>query len=130
MNKNSGHLGKVNGRLWWVIRGVYIYKYHQVYKFKGGGETTSSRNLHRGSLRTQEPEGEPAADVVDQSALCLALAHGFTVNLLPLLFLLTSQSFVRHTLNTLSFQWNLPGLNGYVSGAAPDFVCSCSRWSC
>ena len=89
----------------------------------------SSRNLHRGSLGTLEPEGKPAADVVDQLALSLALAPGFSVNLLLLLFLLTSQSIVRHALNTSSFHWNLPGLNGYVSGTVPDFVCSCSRWS-
>ena len=89
----------------------------------------SSRNLHRGSLRTQEPEGEPVADVVDQSALSRALAPGFSVNLLLPLFLLTSQSIIRHALNTLFFHWNLSGLNGYVSGAVPDFVCSCSRWS-
>ena len=110
-------------------RRVYICKYHQVYKFKGRGETMSSRNLHRGSLRTQEPEGESAAEVVDQSALSLSLTPGFSVNLLLPLFLLTSQSMVRHALNTLSFHWNLPGLNGYVSGTVPDFVCSCSRWS-
>ena len=89
----------------------------------------SSRNLHRGSLKTQEPEGEPAADVVDQSALSRALAHGCSVNLLLSLFLLTCQLIVRHALNTLSFHWNLPGLNGYMSGAVLDFICSCSRWS-
>lgn len=90
----------------------------------------SSRNLHRGSLRTQEPEGEPVTDVVDQSSLSCALAPRFSVNLLLPLFLLTSQSCARHALNTLLFHWNLSGLNGYVSGAVPDFVCSCSRWSC
>ena len=89
----------------------------------------SSRNLHRGSLRTQEPEGESAADVVDQSALSLSLTPGFPVNLLLPLFLLTSQSIIRHALNTLFFHRNLSGLNGYVSGAVSDFVCSCSRWS-
>ena len=89
----------------------------------------SSRNLHRGSLRTQEPEGDLAADVVNQSALSLALAPGFSINLPLPLFLLTSQSIVSHALNTLSFYWNLSRLNGYVSGAVRDFVCSCSRWS-
>ena len=82
----------------------------------------SSRNLHRGSLSTQEPEGEPAADVVDQSALSLAHTHRFSVSLLLPLFLLTSQSRFVHGLNSLPFHRNLPGSNGYVSGAVPDFM--------
>ena len=90
--------------------------------FKGRGETTSPRNLHRGSLRTQEPEGEPAGDVVNQSALSLTLAPRFSVTLVLRLFPLTSQSIVEHALNALSFHWNLPGSNGSLSGAVPDFV--------
>ena len=112
----------MNGRLLRVIRRLYICKYHQVYNFKGREETTSPRNLHRGFLGTQGPEEEPAVDVIDQSALSLALAPGFSVTLLLPLFPMTSQSIVGHALNALSFHWNLPELNGYVSGAVPDFM--------
>ena len=46
----------------------------------------------------------------------------FSVTLLLPLFPLTSQSIVGHALNALSLHRNLPGSNGYVSGAVPDLV--------
>ena len=45
-----------------------------------------------------------------------------SVTLLLPLFLWTSQLIVGHALNALSLHGNLPGSNGYLSGAGPDFV--------
>ena len=46
----------------------------------------------------------------------------FSVTLLLPLFPLTSQSIIGHALNALSLHRNLPGSNGDVAGAVPDFV--------
>ena len=50
------------------------------------------------------------------------ITSAFSVTLLLPLFPLTSPSIVGHALNALSSNGNLPGSNGYASGAVPDFV--------